>query len=39
MFFIRDKRGRVIGFGGRVLGNDIFKYLNSSEIDIFYKGR
>ncbi|MCJ8618724.1 CHC2 zinc finger domain-containing protein, partial [Escherichia coli] len=28
MFPIRDKRGRVIGFGGRVLGNDTPKYLN-----------
>ncbi len=27
MFPIRDKRGRVIGFGGRVLGNDTPKYL------------
>lgn len=39
MFPIRDKRGRVIGFGGRVLGNDTPKYLNSPETDIFHKGR
>ncbi len=38
MFPIRDKRGRVIGFGGRVLGNDTPKYLNSPETDIFHKG-
>nr|WP_318384338.1 DNA primase [uncultured Enterobacter sp.] len=39
MFPIRDKRARVIGFGGRVLGNDTPKYLNSPETDIFHKGR
>ncbi|SFR13605.1 MULTISPECIES: DNA primase [unclassified Enterobacter] len=39
MFPIRDKRSRVIGFGGRVLGNDTPKYLNSPETDIFHKGR
>ncbi|VYT65628.1 DNA primase [Metakosakonia massiliensis] len=39
MFPIRDKRGRVMGFGGRVLGNDTPKYLNSPETDIFHKGR
>ncbi|WP_265449736.1 DNA primase, partial [Aeromonas salmonicida] len=31
MFPIRDKRGRVIGFGGRVLGDGTPKYLNSPE--------
>ncbi|BET41040.1 DNA primase (bacterial type) [Atlantibacter hermannii] len=39
MFPIRDKRGRVIGFGGRVLGDGQPKYLNSPETDIFHKGR
>lgn len=39
MFPIRDQRGRVIAFGGRVLGNDKPKYLNSPETDIFHKGR
>jgi len=39
MFPIRDKRGRVIGFGGRVLGNETPKYLNSPETPIFHKGR
>jgi len=29
IFPIRDKRGRVIGFGGRVLGDGTPKYLNS----------
>lgn len=39
MFPIRDKRGRVTGFGGRVLGNSVPKYLNSPETGIFHKGR
>ncbi|MGV3345406.1 DNA primase [Enterobacteriaceae bacterium LUAb1] len=39
MFPIRDKRGRVIGFGGRVLDDTLPKYLNSPETDIFHKGR
>ncbi len=39
MFPIRDNRGRVIAFGGRVLGDDKPKYLNSPETDIFHKGR
>ncbi|WJV54493.1 DNA primase [Prodigiosinella aquatilis] len=39
MFPIRDKRGRVIAFGGRVLGDGLPKYLNSPETDIFHKGR
>ena len=39
MFPIRDKRGRVVGFGGRVLGDGQPKYLNSPETDIFHKGR
>ncbi|MDX1734439.1 MAG: toprim domain-containing protein, partial [Halioglobus sp.] len=39
MFPIRDRRGRVIAFGGRVLGDDKPKYLNSPETDIFHKGR
>ncbi len=39
MFPIRDARGRVIGFGGRVLGNDTPKYLNSPETPVFHKGR
>ncbi len=39
MFPIRDARGRVIGFGGRVLGDDKPKYLNSPETPIYHKGR
>ena len=38
MFPIRDKRGRVIGFGGRVLGDGTPKYLNSPETSVFHKG-
>jgi DNA primase len=38
MFPIRDKRGRVIGFGGRVLGDGTPKYLNSPETRIYHKG-
>lgn len=38
MFPIRDRRGRVIAFGGRVLGNDEPKYLNSPETPLFHKG-
>jgi DNA primase len=40
MFPIRDTRGRIIGFGGRVLGStDGPKYLNSPETPLFHKGR
>jgi DNA primase len=39
MFPIRDSRGRCIGFGGRVLGNEEPKYLNSPETVLFHKGR
>lgn len=39
VFPIRDQRGRVIAFGGRVLGDDKPKYLNSPETAIFQKGR
>ena len=39
MFPIKDSRGRTIGFGGRVLGNDEPKYLNSPETVLFHKGR
>ncbi len=39
MFPIRDRRGRVIAFGGRVLGDGTPKYLNSPETPIFHKGR
>ena len=39
MFPIRDRRGRVIGFGGRVLGDEQPKYLNSPETPLFHKGK
>ncbi|MEQ8205569.1 MAG: toprim domain-containing protein, partial [Woeseia sp.] len=39
MYPIRDSRGRCIGFGGRVMGNDEPKYLNSPETALFHKGR
>ncbi|GMG85745.1 DNA primase [Biformimicrobium ophioploci] len=39
MFPIRDQRGRAIAFGGRVLGDEKPKYLNSPETPIFHKGR
>ena len=39
MFPIRDSRGRCIGFGGRVLGKEEPKYLNSPETVLFHKGR
>lgn len=39
MFPIRDRRGRVIGFGGRVIGEGTPKYLNSPETPIFHKGK
>jgi DNA primase len=39
MFPIRDQRGRVVGFGGRVLGDGKPKYLNSPETPAFHKGR
>lgn len=39
MFPIRDKRGRIIGFGGRVLDDSSPKYLNSPETSLFHKGR
>jgi len=38
MFPIRDNRGRTIAFGGRVLGDDKPKYLNSPESPVFHKG-
>lgn len=38
-FPIHDDRGRVIGFGGRVLGDEKPKYLNSPETEVFHKGR
>ncbi|WP_434356990.1 DNA primase [Parasalinivibrio latis] len=39
MFPIRNRQGKVIGFGGRVLGDGTPKYLNSPETPIFHKGK
>jgi DNA primase len=39
MFPIRDARGRVIAFGGRILGAGEPKYLNSPDTPLFDKGR
>jgi DNA primase len=38
MFPIADVRGRVVGFGGRILGEGEPKYLNSPETPVFHKG-
>lgn len=38
MFPIRNSKGQVIGFGGRVLDNGEPKYLNSPETPLFQKG-
>ncbi len=39
MFPIRDQRGRAIGFGGRVLGDNTPKYLNTPQTPLFHKSR
>ncbi|HOX20519.1 MAG TPA: DNA primase [Gemmatimonadales bacterium] len=39
LFPIHDLRGRVVAFGGRLLGPGEPKYLNSPETPIFHKGR
>jgi DNA primase len=39
MFPIRDARGRVIAFGGRIIDAGEPKYLNSPETVLFHKGR
>jgi DNA primase len=38
MFPIFDVRGRVVGFGGRVLDDSLPKYLNTPETPVFHKG-
>ena len=38
MFPIKDNRGDVLGFGGRIIGNNDPKYLNSPETTLFKKG-
>jgi DNA primase len=37
IFPIRDRQGRTIGFGGRVLDDGIPKYLNTAETPVFHK--
>ncbi len=39
MFPIHDGRGRIVGFGGRAMGDAHPKYLNSPQTDLFDKGR
>lgn len=39
VFPIHDRRGRVVGFGGRVIDQGEPKYLNSPETELFHKGR
>jgi DNA primase len=39
MFPIHDKRGRILGFGGRLLIDGEPKYLNSPETTVFHKGK
>jgi DNA primase len=39
MFPIHNRKGQVIGFGGRVLGDELPKYINSPETSLFHKGR
>ncbi|UCG39547.1 MAG: DNA primase, partial [bacterium] len=38
VFPIRDLSGRVLGFGGRVLGEDLPKYINTPETPVYRKG-
>ena len=39
IFPITDRRGRVIAFGGRILGDGAAKYINSPDTPLFDKGR
>jgi DNA primase len=39
IFPITDRRGRVVAFGGRTLGQSKAKYINSPETPLFHKGR
>ena len=38
VFPIKDLSGRVLGFGGRVMGDDLPKYINTSETPVYRKG-
>lgn len=39
MFPIHNRKGQVVAFGGRTLGNDKAKYINSPESEVFHKSR
>lgn len=39
MFPIRDERGRLVAFGGRLLGDGVPKYINSGDTPIYSKSR
>jgi DNA primase len=39
IFPIRNAAGRLVGFGGRAMGDDKAKYINTAETDRFHKGR
>jgi len=39
MFPIRDERGDLVAFGGRVLGDGVPKYINSSDTPVYRKSR
>ena len=39
MFPVQDRRGRIVGFGGRLISGDGPKYLNSPESQLFHKGQ
>jgi DNA primase len=38
MFPIRNTKGEIVGFGGRALGDDHAKYMNTPETPLFHKG-
>lgn len=39
IFPIRDRQGRVLGFGGRVLDDSVPKYLNTGDTPVFHKSQ
>ena len=39
MFPIRDERGDLVGFGGRIIGDGNPKYINSSDTPLYHKSR
>jgi DNA primase len=38
MFPVHNPAGRLVGFGGRALGDDNAKYINTAETERFHKG-